>query len=254
MQDMTASLGLYGLGTMGRGAGAQHPRARASRSMWRTAPPPRFPPSSTARARSPRAPRGTKAWPPWPPRCPAPRVILMVDAGPRWTRRSRRSAGSPPGDTVVDCGNADFHDTRRRAADLEARGLTYSRRRRLGRRGGRAPRPRDHGGGGPRPGRISPPSSRPSPAKYQGKPCAALMGPGRGGPLRQDRAQRHRIRRHAAHRRGLRPPAPRHGPAPGPIGDLFAGWDEGGCRATSWRSAPPCCGRWTRPRASRSWT
>ena len=35
------------------------------------------------------------------------------------------------------------------------------------------------------------------------------MGPGGAGPLRQDGAQRDRVRRHAAHRRGLRPAAQR---------------------------------------------
>ena len=37
-----------------------------------------------------------------------------------------------------------------------------------------------------------------------------LRRPGRRRPLREDGAQRHRVRRHAADRRGLRPPALRH--------------------------------------------
>ena len=47
-------------------------------------------------------------------------------------------------------------------------------------------------------------------------------------PLREDGAQRHRVRRHAAHRRGLRP-ASAAAPArrPAEIADVFAEWNKG---------------------------
>ena len=50
-------------------------------------------------------------------------------------------------------------------------------------------------------------------AQVDGTPCCRLVGPGRRRPLREDGPQRHRVRRHAAHRRGLRPARPgrRHG-------------------------------------------
>ena len=50
-------------------------------------------------------------------------------------------------------------------------------------------------------------------AQVDGTPCCMHVGPGRRRPLRQDGAQRHRVRRHAAHRRGLRPAPGRPGRA-----------------------------------------
>ena len=46
-------------------------------------------------------------------------------------------------------------------------------------------------------------------AQVDGTPCCTYVGAGRRRPLREDGPQRHRVRRHAAHRRGLRPAAPR---------------------------------------------
>ena len=46
-------------------------------------------------------------------------------------------------------------------------------------------------------------------AQVDGEPCCAYIGAGRRRPLREDGPQRHRVRRHAADRRGLRPAAPR---------------------------------------------
>ena len=47
-------------------------------------------------------------------------------------------------------------------------------------------------------------------AQVDGTPCCTHIGPDGAGPLRQDGPQRHRVRRHAAHRRGVRP-APARG-------------------------------------------
>ena len=42
-------------------------------------------------------------------------------------------------------------------------------------------------------------------AQVDGTPCCAYVGPDGAGPLREDGAQRHRVRRHPADRRGVRP-------------------------------------------------
>ena len=81
---------------------------------------------------------------------------------------------------------------------------------RLRRRGGRAPRPVDHAG------RLGGGVRRPLGPMFE--KIAARRGrhallrphrPRRRRPLREDGPQRHRVRRHAAHRRGLRPAARR---------------------------------------------
>ena len=64
------------------------------------------------------------------------------DRGAAWPRRGTSSSASPPatpptswssswpailspGDVIVDAGNSNFHDSQRRAAELEARGLEF---------------------------------------------------------------------------------------------------------------------------------
>ena len=109
-----------------------------------------------------------------------------------------------PGDLIVDGGNARYpgHDPARpRAARARPAVL---RHRHLGRRGGRPPRPLDHGGrrrGGLCAGRAGLRGDR-----RQGRRRAVLRPhrPRRRRPFRQDAAQRHRICRHAADRRDLR--------------------------------------------------
>ena len=84
------------------------------------------------------------------------------------------------------------------------------RRRHLRRRGGRAARPVDHAR---RLGRVVG-HARPDPEVHRrdrrGRAVRHARRPRRRRPLREDGAQRHRVRRHAAHRRGLRPDPPRH--------------------------------------------
>ena len=89
------------------------------------------------------------------------------------------------------------------------------RRRHLGRRGGRAQRPLDHAR------RIEAVlrDARPDPlVDRRGRRGRAVRHPRRHRrrrPLREDGAQRHRVRRHAAHRRGVRPHPPGHRQEPG---------------------------------------
>ena len=78
---------------------------------------------------------------------------------PPATRPRRRStefvAHLQPGDTIVDGGNANFHDAKRRHALLKERGHQLRRRRHLGRRLGPRQRLRHDGRRRPRGGRAA---------------------------------------------------------------------------------------------------
>ena len=109
---------------------------------------------------------------------------------------------------IIDGGNAHFADTRRREAALREQGLHFVGMGVSGGEEGALQRPV-----------ASCPAARRSPttslgpmletitAKVDGEPCVHPHRPRRRRALRQDGAQRHRVRRHAAHRRGLRPAA-----------------------------------------------
>ena len=132
-----------------------------------------------------------------------------------------------PGDIVIDCGNAHFMDTRRREAALRERGLHFV----------------GCGVSGGEEGALNGPSIMPGGSKEsydQDRPDVRVdrreggrhsvlhaRGPGRRRSLRQDGAQRHRVRGHAAHRRGLRPAAGGPGCPPAEIADIFRTWNEG---------------------------
>ena len=151
------------------------------------------------------------------------------------------------GDVIIDAGNAHFLDTRRREKALSEKGLNFVG---MGVSGGEE-------------GALNGPSIMPGGPKeaYDAlRPAArghrgegrrrALLHPHRRrrrGPLREDGPQRHRVRRHAAHRRGLRPAAQgrwastrRRSPRPSGRGT------PGASTPTSWRS-PPRCSRTSTP-------
>ena len=131
-----------------------------------------------------------------------------------------------------------------REAALREQGLHFVGMRRLRRRGGRAERPVDHA----RRLRGVLRDARPDPGvdRRARRRRAVLHAhrPRRRRPLRQDGAQRHRVRRHAAHRRGLRPAPPRRrhdararSPTSSPSGTRATS------SPTSSRSPPRCCGQ-----------
>jgi 6-phosphogluconate dehydrogenase len=65
-------------------------------------------------------------------------VIVMVQAGKAVDEQIALLSGVlSAGDIIIDAGNANFRDTMRRFDDMKGTGV--------GRRGGRAPRPVDHG-------------------------------------------------------------------------------------------------------------
>lgn len=104
-------------------------------------------------------------------------IILMVPAGPavdQMIAALRPLLG--PDDLIIDAGNADFHDTRRRSAEAEAAGVPYLG---IGVSGGEEGA--RHGpsimGGGPKAAwdRVAPILTAIA-AKFEGEPCATWMG------------------------------------------------------------------------------
>nr|WP_306266120.1 NADP-dependent phosphogluconate dehydrogenase [Pararhizobium sp. IMCC3301] len=109
-------------------------------------------------------------------------IILMVPAG---DAVDQQIAALRPlldkDDLIIDAGNANFHDTNRRAAEAEAAGVPFVG---MGVSGGEEGA--RHGpsimGGGPKPAwdRVAPILEAIS-AKYEGVPCATWMGEGGAG-------------------------------------------------------------------------
>ena len=90
-------------------------------------------------------------------------------------------------------------------------------------------------------------------AQVDGAPCCAYIGPDGAGHLRQDGAQRHRIRRHAADRRGLRPVHIGLWPRAPEIADIFAELERGRTRLLPDRDhgRGACANATPRPAAAR---
>ncbi|WP_397542679.1 NADP-dependent phosphogluconate dehydrogenase [Roseovarius salis] len=155
-------------------------------------------------------------------------VMFMIPSGPPLDNMIAAIAPLlSRGDTIVDGGNADFHDTRRRAAQLAESGLHFVG---MGVSGGQ------HGArhgpslmvGGPEQGwqRLAP-VLRAIAARYEGDPCVARLGPDGAGHFvktvhngieyaeMQMIAEVYGLMRHGA----ARPPAE--------IGRLFADWNDG---------------------------
>ncbi len=129
------------------------------------------------------------------------------------SRPTRSSTSSSPllddGDIVIDCGNAHFADTRRREAALREHGLHFVGCGVSGGEEGALLGPSIMPGGSKRVLREARPDLRVDRRAGRRHPVLRARRPGRRRALRQDGAQRHRVRRHAADRRGLRPAARR---------------------------------------------
>ena len=134
-------------------------------------------------------------------------------------------------DMLVDCGNADFRDTRRRAAEAEAAGRPYLG---VGVSGGEEGA--RHGpsimGGGPRPAwdRVAPVLDAIA-ARFEGEPCATWMGTDGAGHFVKtvhngiEYADMQMIAEiYGILRDGL-------GLAPAAIADVFDRWNEGPLRS-----------------------
>ena len=135
---------------------------------------------------------------------------MMIKAGTPVDRRSTSSRRcSTRATSSSTAATRWFEDTRRREAALRAIGHPLRRLRRVRRRGRGALRPVAHAG---RIGRVVGAlkrRARGDRGEDRRRPVRDARRPRRRRPLRQDGPQRHRVRRHAAHRRGLRRAAPR---------------------------------------------
>jgi 6-phosphogluconate dehydrogenase len=180
--DATARIGLVGLGTMGS-ALALNIAERGFRVAVTNRTAARLP-AFLAEA-GPLAERITAAETPEAlvaalarPRA----VILMVPAGE--ATDAQIAALRPllaPGDTIVDGGNADFHDTRRRAADLEAAGIRFLGLGVSGGEEGARHGPSLMGGGSAAAWQSVGEVLEAIAARFAGQPCARLLGPDGAG-------------------------------------------------------------------------
>lgn len=114
---------------------------------------------------------------------PTPRaIILMVPAGaPVDDAIDELSAILAPGDAIIDAGNTDFHDTRRRTALVEGRGLTFIGMGVSGGEEGARHGPSIMVGGTPEAYAGIRPMIEAISAKFEGDPCADHLGPDGAG-------------------------------------------------------------------------
>lgn len=109
-------------------------------------------------------------------------IILMVPAGP--VVDDQIAALRPllgPDDLVIDAGNANFHDTNRRAAEAAAQGPRFLGMGVSGGEEGARHGPAIMGGGEKADWERIRPVMEAISAKYQGTPCATWMGPAGAG-------------------------------------------------------------------------
>ena len=137
------------------------------------------------------------------------------------------------GDIVVDGGNAHFEDTRRREAALREHGIHFVGTGISGGEEGALEGPSHHAGRLDGVVRVARPDARDDRRQGRRRAVLRLDGSRRRRSLRQDGPQRHRVRRHAVHRRGLRP-APGGRPEPARSAPTSS---ASGTRATSTRSS-----------------
>ena len=190
---------------------------------------------------------------PWPRDLKSPRkVMIMVKAG--------QAVDDTIEQLIPVLSPGRHHHRRRQLATTRTRSgarrtsrarASLHRHRRLRRRGGRPPRPLHHAGrlaqGLARREADLPGDRRQGPGR---QPLLRLGRRGRRRPLREDGAQRHRVRRHAAHLRGL----PDHAGRPGHDGRRDAARSStSGTRAssTATSSRSPATSSPTRTRTAR---
>ena len=137
------------------------------------------------------------------------RVLMMVPAGrPVDDAIAHLKPHLEPGDILIDGGNSWFLDTERRSRQLATEGFNYIGTGVSGGEEGALWGPSIMPGGQVEAWEALAPILRAIAAKADdGAAVRRLHGAARRRALREDGAQRHRVRRHAAHRRGLRPAA-----------------------------------------------
>ena len=144
------------------------------------------------------------------------RVMMLVKAGqPVDDFIEKLIPLLEPGDIIIDGGNSNYEDSIRRTAYVESKGLLFVGSGVSGGEEGARHGPSLMPGGSPAAWPHIKPIFQAVAAKVpegdpNGAPCCDWVGENGAGPLRQDGAQRHRVRRHADHRRSL--PAHERGP------------------------------------------
>ena len=138
----------------------------------------------------------------------APRkVMLMVKAGPAVDEFIEKLIPLlQPGDVIIDGGNTLFSDTERRTKYVESKGLLYIGTGVSGGEEGALKGPSMMPGGSEAAWPLVKPIFQAISAKVgpeRRHPLLRMGRPARGGPLRQNGPQRHRVRRHAVDLRGL---------------------------------------------------
>jgi 6-phosphogluconate dehydrogenase len=157
------------------------------------------------------------------------RVMLMVQAGRPSTRSSRRSCRCSTRATwSIDGGNSHYRRHRAARGELREHGLHYLGTGVSGGEEGARYGPSIMPGGPEGGVGAVRPVFEAIAAKVDGEPCVAWMGEDGLGPLREDGPQRHRVRRHAADRRGLPAHARRRSAwTPEALHETFERWNEG---------------------------
>ncbi|MEL6996741.1 MAG: NAD(P)-binding domain-containing protein, partial [Pseudomonadota bacterium] len=114
-------------------------------------------------------------------RAPRPIIMLVPAGGPTDDAIKALAKFASRGDLLIDAGNSDFHDTRRRTSDLEAQGLTFLG---IGISGGAEGARRGPAmmAGGSREiwDRVAPMFTAIA-ARHEDEPCAAWLGPDGAG-------------------------------------------------------------------------
>lgn len=160
---------------------------------------------------------------------PAPRaIILMVPAGkPLDDCIEELAPLLDPGDTIIDAGNTDFHDTRRRTGLVEEKGLTFIGMGVSGGEDGARHGPSIMVGGTPQAWESIRPLIEAIAAKFDGDPCADHLGPDGAGHFVKTVhngieyadmeliAEVYGLMRYGMQR------------SPSEIGRVFEGWNEG---------------------------
>ncbi len=163
----------------------------------------------------------------------APRaIILMVPAGaPVDDAIADLVPVLAKGDAIIDAGNTDFHDTRRRTAEVEAKGLTYIGMGVSGGEEGARHGPSIMVGGTDAAYQGIRPVIEAIAAKFEGDHCADHLGPDGAGHFvktvhngieyadMEMIAEVYGLMRHG------------QGRAPAQIGAVFQGWDKGALKS-----------------------
>jgi 6-phosphogluconate dehydrogenase len=164
-------------------------------------------------------------------RAPRP-IVIMVKAGPPVDEQAAILGDHlTKGDILIDCGNANFRDTRRRVAEWQARGIDFLGVGVSGGEEGARHGPSIMAGGSAAAWQRVEPIFNAIAAKFDGEPCAALVGPEGAGHFVKtihngiEYADMQMIAEtYGIMRDGL-------GMAPAEMADVFARWNEGPLRS-----------------------